>query len=272
MAKDTYYFSHDYSARSDQKIKNLIRKHGMLGYGIFWSIVEDLYNNANALQTDYKGIAFDLHTTENIVKSIINDFELFVIDEEYFGSISVERRLNARNERSESARLSAISRWEKYRENANAMQTHSDGNAIKDSKVKERKGKEIKINISQDDIESVYLAYPSKCPIKNSSTGKTKTDKDKIKSLLLTRSKDELLAVINSYVADCKKHDRFIKNFKTFLNNIPDIDISEPVLDKQKERIYIYYLPGIGERRGTKAEYDADVKQYGKDVFFDKYE
>lgn len=77
--KDTFYFSHDYNSRTDDKIKRLIRKHGMLGYGIFWAIIEDLYNNANAMRTDYEGIAYELRTTENIVESIIKDFDLFLI-------------------------------------------------------------------------------------------------------------------------------------------------------------------------------------------------
>ena len=47
MPKDTFYFSHDYNARNDEKIKMLIRKHGMIGYGVFWAIVEDLYNIKN---------------------------------------------------------------------------------------------------------------------------------------------------------------------------------------------------------------------------------
>lgn len=144
MAKDTFYFSHDYNARSDEKVKLLIRKHGMVGYGVFWSIVEDLYNNANALRTDYEGIAFDLHSTEYVVKSVICDFDLFIIEGESFGSLSVERRLNERNEKSVKAKESANYRWNKIKDNANAMQTHSDGNAIKERKVKERKVKEIK--------------------------------------------------------------------------------------------------------------------------------
>ena len=57
MPKDTYYFSHDYNCRNDEKIKRLLRKHGMSGYGIFWSIVEDLYNNSlnwhNNIQVEY---------------------------------------------------------------------------------------------------------------------------------------------------------------------------------------------------------------------------
>ena len=139
MTKDTFYFSHDYNARFDEKIKQLIRKHSMLGYGCYWAIIEDLYNNANALRTDYDGIAFELRITTEQAKSIINDFDLFVFDGDYFGSASVERRLNERNEKSVKARQSAFDRWNKVKNNANALRTQSDGNAIKESKGNESK-------------------------------------------------------------------------------------------------------------------------------------
>ena len=141
MPKDTFYFSHDYNARNDEKIKRLIRKHGMVGYGIFWSIVEDLYNNANALRTDYEGIAYDLRSDCEVVASVVNDFDLFIFDGDFFGSNSVQERLDQRNNKSESARKSASYRWE----NANALQTQSEGNAKKERKGKEIKGKEKKI-------------------------------------------------------------------------------------------------------------------------------
>ena len=135
MPKDTFYFSHDYNARNDEKIKRLIRKHGMQGYGVVWSIVEDLYNNANALRLDYDGIAYDLRSDSDTVFSVINDFDLFVFDVNTFGSLSVQKRLDERNDKSIKARESANKRWN----NANALQPQSDSNAIK-----ERKGKEIK--------------------------------------------------------------------------------------------------------------------------------
>jgi hypothetical protein len=116
-------------------------KHGMTGYGIYWAIIEDLYNNANALQTDCESIAYDLRVDSEIIKSIIFDFDLFKIDGEIFSSLSIQRRLDDRNEKSEKARKSAEYRWNKKLENANAMRTQSDGNAIK-----ERKGKERKLN------------------------------------------------------------------------------------------------------------------------------
>jgi len=147
------YFSHDYNTRLDKKIKRLISKHGMLGYGIFWSIIEDLYNNANALQLDYDSIAYDLRIEENLAKSVILDFELFIIDGDFFGSESVERRLSERNKKSTKARESAFKRWNKSEDNANALQTQSDSNAIKEKNIivkdiKENNIKEEKIQES----------------------------------------------------------------------------------------------------------------------------
>ena len=141
MAKDTFYFTHDFNARQDAKIKRLIMKHGMTGYGMFWSIVEDLYNNANALPTDYESIAFDLRSTTEVVTSIIKDFGLFVVDGDTFGSMSVQGRLDARALKSKKARDSAHKRWDN---DANALPTDSDSNAIKERKGKESKSKEIK--------------------------------------------------------------------------------------------------------------------------------
>ena len=141
--KETFYFPHDYNAMQDEKIKMLIRKHGMEGYGIFWAIVEMLYNNANALRTDYEGIAFDVRTNCEKIESIVNDFDLFIVDGDTFGSMSIERRLNERKEKSRKAKESASYRWN----NANALRTECDGNAIKEKKVKEKKEKkEIKVN------------------------------------------------------------------------------------------------------------------------------
>jgi hypothetical protein len=147
--KETFYFSHDYNARADGKIKKLLSIHGMIGYGIFWAIIEDLYQNANALRTDYGCIAYDLRVQETLVKSIVEDFGLFQISGDSFGSYSVERRINRRSEKSQKARESALSRWNKQEveeeENANAMRTQCDSNAIKESILKDNKVKENKL-------------------------------------------------------------------------------------------------------------------------------
>lgn len=154
MSKQTYYFSHDYNARSDEKIKKLIKRHGMEGYGIFWSIIEDLYNNDNDFPADFDDIAYDLREDRNIIRSIICDFDLFILENGRFGSISVQRRLEDMAEKSEKARQKAFKRWRSDAEtNTNASEnnatasennaTASKSDAIKDIKeIKERnKGK-----------------------------------------------------------------------------------------------------------------------------------
>lgn len=139
MAKENaFYFTHDFNTRNDSKIKNLLSVHGFLGYGLFWAIIEDLYNNANALPLNCKVIAFDLRTKEKTIHSIIHDFDLFVIEKNIFGSRSVQRRLEDRDAKSIKARESAFKRWNN---DANAKQPQSKPNAIK-----ERKGKESKKN------------------------------------------------------------------------------------------------------------------------------
>ena len=149
---ESFYFQHNYNTRSDSKIKKLLHKHGLLGYGLYWAIVEDLYNNANALQLHYESIAYELRTKESIVISIINDFDLFVIDGCYFSSNGVKARLEERKEKSVKASINAKIGWDKRKSNADAMPPHSDRNAIKEKKGKEMK--EIKIintnNFSDD--------------------------------------------------------------------------------------------------------------------------
>lgn len=163
MAKDTFYFSHDYNARSDDKIRSLIRKHGMAGYGIYWSIIEDLYNNTNVLRIDYDGIAYELRTTFDIVQSIINDFDLFVFDGLYFGSLSVQNRLEQRKNKSEKARDSVLKRWGNKESDTNVLPTQYERNTIKERKGKEIKEKDSKGNKENNDFDIFVKEDFSKC-------------------------------------------------------------------------------------------------------------
>lgn len=176
--KDTFYFTHDYNTRQDVKIKKLIQKHGMCGYGVFWAIIEDLYNNANALPLDYESIAYDLRMDNEVIKSVINDFGLFVIEFNEFGSKSVQTRLEDRNNRSTKARESAFKRWNKPLEtneieaikdtteietDANALQMDSDCNAIKEIKeikLKEtNKRKQTKPIDHSDELDTIFMVF-----------------------------------------------------------------------------------------------------------------
>ena len=143
MKKETYYFSHDYNTRNDFKIKKMIMKLGYTAYGVYWALIEDLYNNDNKIVFDLELMAYDFRLDESIINSILNDFDLFIIEDGYLSSESIARRLELRDAKSAKAKESANKRWNKKSDgNANAMRNNanaSKGNALKESKVKEIK-------------------------------------------------------------------------------------------------------------------------------------
>jgi len=149
------YFSHDYDAREDEKIQELLFELKMEGYGVYWSIIEMLYKNDGYLQLNYERIAYALHSHNDTVKSVINDFDLFKLHGDNFTSTSVLHRIKLRKGKSATARKAAKIRWGKEKANdADAMQTQCEGNAKKKSKVKEKKEK--KINIEFDIFWNLY--------------------------------------------------------------------------------------------------------------------
>lgn len=91
------------------------------------------------------------------------------------------------------------------------------------------------------DIDNIYNTYPSKCPIKNNSTGKCSKDKEKIRKLLKEKTKDQLIDTINWYIKNCIETKTYIKNFSTFLNNLPDIpEIKQEIKPKQISKHDLY--------------------------------
>lgn len=267
--KETFYFSHDYNARSDDKIKKLIRKHNLLGYGAYWAIIEDLYNNANALQTDYEGIAFDLRTNEQLVESIIQDFDLFIIKDNTFYSESVNRRLDDRAEKSANARKAAEIRWEKQRQlDANALQTQSNGNAIKESK--ETKESILLKDISSPpdgvDILHFYIAkgFYNLFLLK----GKTRTLlKAKVnhwvKIIRLLINEDnvtiEQLVAIKYYFEKCQQGDRSVKTW--WFENINSVAAFRK---KNKDNEYHYDKITIDIKKWVEASPDVQAEIFSR--------
>jgi hypothetical protein len=143
MAKETYYFSHDFNARSDKEMMKVRMKMGMAGIGLYWCIVEMLYEEGGYLnRSEYERISFELQSDFDSVTMIIEQFKLFKFDDEKFWSESALFRLDKRKLKSEKARESISHRWN----NTNVLQTKYDTNTIKERKGKENKEKEIKIN------------------------------------------------------------------------------------------------------------------------------
>lgn len=138
------YFSHDYNARNDLNMKKLFMGEGLAGIGLYWCIVEMLYEKGGYIELDYIPIiAFDLRTTEEVVHNVIERYGLFNSNDTHFYSTGVLNRLNLRAEKSEKARKSIEARWEKAKanngENTNVIRTYNGSNTIKEKESKENK-------------------------------------------------------------------------------------------------------------------------------------
>lgn len=172
MEKKQSYFSHDSNARNSEKLIRLRMRHKAAGYGVFFMILERLREEPNYMSVkDYNVIAFDLREDASLIKSVVEDFGLFVFTEDgkYFYSESLSRRMGIKDQekvkRSEAGKKGMARRWangaeksaDNTEENNNVItvlsETDNNGvttvensitSKVKKSKVKESKDKKEK--------------------------------------------------------------------------------------------------------------------------------
>ena len=146
--KRTQYFPHDYNARNDPKLQELLMECGLEAIGLYWCIVEMLYEQGGKIPLKAcKGIAFTLHADIEKMKRMINEFGLFQQDEECFWSDSINARLGKIEEITEQRRKAIQMRWG-YKCNTNVSEndtnvsnsgtnvTQNDTNKIKEKENK----------------------------------------------------------------------------------------------------------------------------------------
>ena len=121
-------------------------KLGMEGYGIFWAILEMLFTEENKLCIeDYDSLAFGLQCDPKLLKQVIEDFDLFIIEDNCFYSRRLNNQIEEINSKSNKAKENAQKRWN----NASAMRPHSDSTASR-VEVKVDKSKVKKSNYYND--------------------------------------------------------------------------------------------------------------------------
>ena len=147
--KDTFFFPHDFGARNDPKLQNVLMEHGCEGLGVFWCVVEQIYEQGGSLPlSNCKSIAFALHVECSVVESVVNDYALFENDGENFWSVSINNRLNKRAEIAQKRKNAAFNRWNKPQNDAIAQSGDANAKHCNAIKEKKRKIKENKENTS----------------------------------------------------------------------------------------------------------------------------
>lgn len=187
MEKKQSYFSHDSNARNSEKLIRLRMRHKAAGYGVFFMILERLREEPNYMSVkDYNVIAFDLREDASLIKSVVEDFGLFVFTEDgkYFYSESFSRRMGIKDDekakRSEAGKKGMARRWANAEQSAEnpsenntviTMLSENDNNSVTTvensitSKVKKSKVKNNKEKSPKGDTKKDELSLPT--PVKN---------------------------------------------------------------------------------------------------------
>jgi len=148
MKNKAYYFSHDGNAHNDVKIQYMTADLGMEGYGIYWYLIETLFEAGGYLPMNMiKILAKKMDTTEPKVRVVVEKYGLFqIIDNEFF-SERLLLHFNTIEKLSVSGKKGARMRWngEANREAIGEANGEAKDTLIarKEKKVKEKKLKEI---------------------------------------------------------------------------------------------------------------------------------
>ena len=172
MAKETFYFQHDYNARNDDKMLELRATYGAEGYGVFWMIVETMAENENGGAK--AGLIGGLSLGYGVAKEWLTGFFKYCVDIGLFyeeeGCYYSRRLLTHKQFRkvlSENGAAGAAKRWRGY----------SHPNA------KERKGKENKA-VSIENNEFAVFSDGSKQPLGTSQLFRLKQEDLQPKDIL----------------------------------------------------------------------------------------
>jgi hypothetical protein len=210
--KNTFYFSHDSNARGDDKCLLLIDALGLEGYGAYWILIEILRE-----QPDYTyplklipAIAKRYYTTAEIMLSVINDFELFKVDDSNkFYSESLNRRMAFVEAKIEQTKQAA----QKSAEVRKARQQQRYEAPPEQPQPEKPKPPQKKQNNKIDELfEAFWFAYPRHEKRKNALAAYTKLNPNE-------ELHNKIIAQINYF----KQYHRdwiegFIPHPTTFLN------------------------------------------------------
>jgi len=221
MQKNAYYFSHDCNARNDEKILMLRAEYGMEGYGIFWALIEMMFedNETRLSHARVKGIAVSCSIAVAMLSDVIDaaiSEKLFTSNGTYFWSDSLRKRKGkfeiGREKKSLAGKAGAAKRWNTAEADSDAIaplkQCH--GGAITENS----KGKESKVNKKKeytDFFECFWNKYPKK------ENKKKATD---IFNRLMIRGviPAEIMAGLDKYIGSRAVVDGFIMQPTRWLN------------------------------------------------------
>lgn len=268
------YFSHDIAAKTDQKIirlffdfrktKNEISETvsrdliSHAAYGIYWEIIEYLHEN-KLYVNEIDMLADELRVDTEIIKKILEDFQLFkIIDGEYV-SERVIRNLKLQEEKSEKARRSVANRYKNKNESKeqkedidNSIKNYNEELVMSIIQIYNEKFKSSRI-VSKTNKENIFKIHSEnnltleiwEKVFSNAKRGWDIKDKKNVKpslDLILNKwdsfaSDDYFLAPDREAIAERKKEEERIKE-KELLESLERNRIEKEIQDKARANVH----------------------------------
>lgn len=226
------YFPHQYNAHDDEKLQRVVIDHGLVGYAVFFLLLEYLGQKKDrALTKDfYKVLAWNYRIDEDIVRSVVEDYDLFEVSDNQFSSCGLNARMAILDEKIAKRRAAGAMGGQKKAENrsktlANSRQSSSNASDLLENSV---------ANSKQN--YSNALANPSNKRREDKEENKEKNTTNKDKSLLCCDKKEsELTFASNTTQQDFHFDERVCDaDFLTIVSRYMRKYACAPVEEAQK--------------------------------------
>lgn len=111
-------------------------EHGMAAYGIYVTLMQLLEEDEDhKLSKDYSMIAYEMRVDISVVQSVVEDFDLFEVEEEYFYSKelsdTIEQARKVSEARARAGRAGGAAKARNFAENAKESSSKCQANARK---------------------------------------------------------------------------------------------------------------------------------------------
>lgn len=172
--KDIQYLTHDLGARNDPKLMDLQMDMGGQGLGIFWCLVELLWENGGYIPANYKSIAFALRWCKPAeVEKVVNGYGLFQVEDGMITSHSARERIDVKRAmfeaKSGAGKKGAERRWNSTANGSSNSIANSSAMAVPMAITNKHTNKQKDINNNNNaptalDIEEIFFFKNFKDP------------------------------------------------------------------------------------------------------------
>lgn len=191
------WFRHDVNLCRQPEVIRMMMKYSWQGYGIYMGLLEHLYqegtNDKKMCRLDVDVLAYMLRADAEIISNIISNFNLFVVDGEYFYSELITQNAGEREQltkaRAEAGKNGAKKRWSRQ---TNSTETQLDNSNViaNDNKPIAKQWQTKSKPITTDSTIQYNTIQDNRLSIDN-LVGKNSDDSESCEKLSLENSEEE---------------------------------------------------------------------------------